>query len=189
MKDQTIGFAVTGSFCTFSKILPQMERLAQANRVVPIFSRAVAETDTRFYKAADFYQDVLRVTGRAPIASVVDAEPIGPSRLLDIMLIAPCTGNSLAKLAHAITDTPVLMAAKAHVRNNRPLVIAVSTNDALSGSAKNIGMLLNCRNIFFVPMRQDDPVKKERSVVADYEKIGEALDAALAGKQLQPIFH
>ncbi|MCL2797311.1 MAG: dipicolinate synthase subunit B [Firmicutes bacterium] len=188
MKEKKIGFAVTGSYCTFSRILPQMERLSIENEVIPIFSYAVAEADTRFYKAADFFEDVMRITGKRPITSIVDAEPIGPERLLDVLIIAPCTGNTLSKLANAITDTPVLMAAKAHIRNDRPVVIAVSTNDALSGSAKNIGALLNYRNVFFVPMRQDDPFTKERSMVADYSKVYETLEAALEGRQLQPIF-
>ena len=188
MKGKTIGFAVTGSYCTFSKILPQMERLAKENSVMPIFSFNVAATDTRFYKAVDFYQDVQKITNSIPITSIVDAEPIGPKRLLDVMVIAPCTGNTLAKLANSITDTPVLMAAKAHIRNDRPVVIAVSSNDALSGSAKNIGALLNYRNVYFVPMAQDDPEKKERSLVAEFSKIYDACEMALNGKQLQPIY-
>jgi dipicolinate synthase subunit B len=188
MQDKRIGFAVTGSYCTFDKILPQMKKLAERNAVTPIFSHAVATTDTRFYKAADFYRDVHEICGRKPITAIVDAEPIGPGRLLDILVVAPCTGNTLAKLAASITDTPVLMAAKAHLRNDRPVVLAVSTNDALGGAAKNIGALLNYRNVYFVPMAQDDPVKKERSVVADYARLCEACEAALEGKQLQPIF-
>ncbi len=188
MKNKNIGFAVTGSYCTFEKVLPQMKKLAENNNVIPIFSFNVANTDTRFGKAADFNADVTRICGRAPITTIVEAEPIGPGRLLDVLAIAPCTGNSLAKLAHSITDTPVLMAAKAHLRNDRPVVIAVSTNDALSGAAKNIGALLNYRNIYFVPMWQDDPVKKERSAVADYEKLYETCEAALKGRQLQPVY-
>ncbi|MCL2062098.1 MAG: dipicolinate synthase subunit B [Firmicutes bacterium] len=187
MKGKTIGFGITGSYCTFATILPQISKLVKDNTVIPIFSASVANTDTRFYSAADFFQDVMRLTGRAPITSIVDAEPIGPSKILDVMVIAPCTGNSLAKLANSITDTPVLMAAKAHIRNDRPLVLGVSTNDALSGSAKNIGALLNYRNVFFIPMAQDDPAKKTRSVVADFSKTFDACEAALRGKQLQPV--
>jgi dipicolinate synthase subunit B len=188
LKDKTIGFAITGSHCTYSRILPEIKKLSLDNEVIPIFSYAVSETNTRFFDAQEFYQTVMRLTGRAPITTILDAEPIGPKRMLDILIIAPCTGNTLAKLANSITDTPVLMAAKAHIRNDCPLVISVSTNDALSGSAKNIGMLLNYKNIFFVPMKQDDPVKKERSIVADCGLIYETIVMALNGKQLQPIY-
>ena len=187
MKGKNIGFAITGSYCTFGAILPQIKRLTKENNVIPIFSYSVKE-DTRFYKAADFAVQVERITGRVPIKTIVDAEPIGPNKMLDVLIVAPCTGNTLAKLANSITDTPVVMAAKAHIRNDRPLLLAVSTNDALSGAAKNIGALLNYRNVFFVPMRQDDAVKKERSVVADFSKIYEAAELALSGKQIQPVY-
>jgi len=188
MRGKKIGFAITGSFCTFATILPQMELLAKDNQVIPIFSFNVASSDTRFYKAVDFSADVTRITGRAPITTMQAAEPIGPEKLLDVLVISPCTGNTLAKLANSITDTPVLMAAKAHIRNDRPLVVGISTNDALSGAAKNMGALLNYRNVFFVPMRQDNPVSKERSVVADFTLVKKTCIAALKGKQLQPIF-
>lgn len=188
MKDKNIGFAVTGSFCTFRDVLPEAERLAKENKVIPILSYNAAKTDTRFYKAAEFREDLEAVTGNAAITDIAGAEPIGPKRLLDVLVIAPCTGNTLAKLAGAITDTPVLMAAKAHLRNGRPVVIAVSTNDALAGSAKNIGQLLGMRHIYFVPMAQDDCEKKERSVVADFRRIYETCEAALEGRQLQPIY-
>ena len=187
MKNKNIGFAITGSYCTFSLILKQLELFAKDNNVYPIFSYSVLE-DTRFFKADDFLKQVEKICGRKVIKSIVDAEPIGPQKKLNALVIAPCTGNTLAKLAHSITDTPVTMAAKAHIRNNKPLVLGVSTNDALSGAAKNIGMLLNYKNIFFVPMRQDDPINKERSVVADFSRTFDACSMALDNKQLQPIY-
>jgi len=187
MKSKSIGFGITGSYCTFKHILSVLQQLSKENTVVPIFSYSVG-VDTRFYKAKDFERDVTRICGNVPIKSIVDAEPIGPQNKLDVMIIAPCTGNTLAKLANSITDTPVMMAAKAHIRNNRPLVLGVSTNDALSGSAKNIGHLLNCKNIYFVPMAQDDCVKKERSIVADFARVYQTAEAALQGRQLQPIY-
>ncbi|MDR0426638.1 MAG: dipicolinate synthase subunit B [Clostridiales bacterium] len=188
MKDKTIGFAITGSFCTFRKILTQVEALSKENTVIPILSYNAASTDTRFYEAAAFKSALTDITGNAPLMSIVDTEPIGPKKLLDILIIAPCTGNTLAKLANAITDTPVLMAAKAHMRNGRPVVVGVSTNDALSGSAKNIGILMTFRNIYFVPMSQDDCVKKERSIVADFDLVHQTADKALENKQFQPIY-
>jgi len=187
MKNKRIGFAITGSYCTFNKALEQMAILAKNNEVFPIFSYSIKE-DTRFYSSDDFYDSVIDITGKKPIDTIVLAEPIGPNKSLDVLVIAPCTGNTLAKLANSITDTPVLMAAKAHIRNDRPLVLAVSTNDALSGSAKNIGNLLNLRNIFFVPMSQDDPINKARSIVADFNLIENVLESALNGRQLQPIY-
>ena len=188
MTNKKIGFAITGSYCTFNSALKQMEKLVKGgNRVFPIFSYSIKE-DTRFFKAKDFYNQVVEITGNIPIDSIVTAEPIGPTKAFDVLVIAPCTGNTLAKLANSITDTPVLMAAKAHIRNDSPLVLAVSTNDALSGSAKNIGSLLNLRNIFFVPMGQDDPQAKTRSIVANFDMIELALENALQGKQVQPIY-
>jgi len=187
MKGKNIGFAMTGSYCTFLQILQVLKKLSKDNNIIPIFSPSVL-LDTRFFKAKDFAAQVEKITKRVPITSIVDAEPIGPNKLLDLLIIAPCTGNSLSKLANSITDTSVLMAAKAHIRNNRPLVLAVSTNDALSGSAKNIGHLLNYKNIYFVPMGQDDAIKKERSVLADFSLIPQTAQAALEGKQLQPIY-
>jgi len=183
-----IGFALTGSYCTFDQVLPIIENLSKENEVTSILSYAVSQTDTRYYEAEKLKKDLLYLTKHPPITTIVGAEPIGPQKLLDIMVIAPCTGNTLAKLANSITDTPVLMAAKAHLRNDRPLLIAVSSNDALAGSAKNIGALLNYRNIFFVPFKQDDADKKPRSMVADFSKIPLACFMALEGKQLQPIY-
>ena len=187
MRNIRIGLGITGSFCTFGELLPYAEQLAKDNTVTPVLSFNAAGMDTRFYKAADFKRDLVRITGGAVIETIVDAEPVGPKKLFDLFVIAPCTGNTLAKLAAGITDTPVLMAAKAHLRNGRPALLAVSTNDALSGGAKNIGALLNYRNIYFVPMRQDDCVKKERSVTADLSKLYAACEGALAGVQVQPI--
>lgn len=188
MNNKNIGFAITGSFCTLTKIIKCIKDIVgSGNLVTPIFSYSVAQTDSRFITAAEFKKQVVEITGREPITSIVDAEPIGPDNKLDAMVIAPCTGNSLAKLNHGIIDTPVLMAAKAHLRNNKPVVIAISTNDGLSGNAKNLGELLNKRNIFFVPFKQDDCVKKSRSLMADFNMLIPAVEAALEGKQIQPI--
>lgn len=188
MNNKNIGFAITGSFCTFKKLLPFLKALKEKYaEITPIFSNAVAENDTRFYKAADFYQDVLDITGKHPIKTIVDAEPIGPKGLLDLLIIAPCTGNTLAKLNNAITDTPVLMATKAHLRNDKPVLIAVSTNDGLSANARNIGELLVKKNVYFVPFAQDNHITKKFSLVADFDLLLKATEAALKGEQLQPI--
>jgi dipicolinate synthase subunit B len=184
----TVGFAITGSFCTFSKAMAQMRMLVDAGfNVVPIMSKISYETDTRFGRAEYFRDTAIEITGRDIIHTIEEAEPIGPKSLLDIMVIAPATGNTIAKIANGINDTPVTMAVKAHLRNQKPLVVAVSTNDALSASAQNIGRLMNVKNIYFVPMRQDDVVKKPASLVADFEMILPAVNAALKGEQLQPI--
>jgi len=188
MKNKSIGFAVTGSFCTFGTVIPVITELAKENNVIPILSYSASKTDTRFYKSKDFIRDLKDITKNNPITNIVGAEPIGPKKLFDAVVIAPATGNTLAKLAASITDTPVLMAAKAHLRNNRPLLIAVSSNDALSGNAKNIGALMSVRNIFFVPMSQDDPVNKDRSLIADFSLLIPALEKALELKQIQPIY-
>ncbi len=187
MEDITLGFALCGSYCTYERVLGVLEKLTKEYNVIPIMSEKSAITDTRFGTAQSFIERITAMCRRAPITTIPDAEPIGPKKMLDILVIAPCTGNTLAKLAMGITDSSVTMAAKAHLRNDRPLVIAVSTNDALSGSAKNIGSLLNQRNVYFVPMCQDDPVKKPRSIVADMEKIPDTVRYALEGKQIQPI--
>ena len=153
MTGKTIGFGVTGSFCTFSQIIPVMKKLAQNNQVIPVLSNMAYDTDTRFYRAEDFREEVRQACGSEIIHTIVEAEPIGPQKLFDIMVIAPCTGNTLAKLCAGVTDTPVLMAAKAHIRNDRPLAIAVSTNDALGAAARNIGELMNRRNVYFAPFQ------------------------------------
>ena len=187
MTEQNIGFGVTGSFCTFSQILPVMERLAKCNQVFPVLSDMAYGTDTRFYKAEDFRSEVRRLCGNEIIHTIVDAEPIGPRKMFDAMVIAPCTGNTLAKLACGITDTPVLMAAKAHIRNDRPLIIAVSTNGALGAAAQNIGALRNRRNVYFVPFRQENYEKKPRSMVARMGLIEQTIELASKGQQIQPL--
>ena len=187
MTGKTIGFGVTGSFCTFSQIIPVMKKLAQNNQVIPVLSNMAYDTDTRFYRAEDFREEVRQACGSEIIHTIVEAEPIGPQKLFDIMVIAPCTGNTLAKLCAGVTDTPVLMAAKAHIRNDRPLAIAVSTNDALGAAARNIGELMIRRNVYFSPFQQDDHEKKPRSMVACMDLIENALDWALKGVQIQPM--
>ena len=188
LKGVRIGFCVTGSFCTFDKVLEQLKRIIdEGAEVQPIFSYSVASTDTRYTTAADFRRKVEQITGKKVIDNIVGAEPIGPQKQFDIVVIAPCTGNSLAKLANGITDTPVLMAAKAHLRNQRPVVIAVSTNDALGNNAKNLGQLKNVKNIYLVPFYQDDPVAKTNSMVADMDRIIDTVLLALEGKQIQPV--
>ena len=183
-----IGFAVTGSFCTFAQILPQVKALVDAGAAVtPILSYNASRLNTRFFRAEDFKRVLTEITGHDIIDDLPRAEPIGPKKLLDLVIIAPCTGNTLAKLALGITDTPVLLAAKAHLRNAGPVLIAVSTNDALAANAKNLGLLLNTRNLYFVPYRQDDSVKKCASIVADMTLIPEAAALALEGRQMQPV--
>lgn len=188
LKGKRIGFAMTGSFCTFEKALAQAQRLADTGcEITPIMSETAYTTDTRFGTAAGFSQRLADTAGRSVLASIHQTEPIGPKRLLDLLVILPCTGNTLAKLSTGVTDTAVTMAAKAHLRNERPLLIGVSTNDGLGNAAKNIGNLLNCKNIFFIPFTQDDPIKKTRSLVADFDRLIPAAEAALDNIQLQPI--
>ncbi len=183
-----LGYGICGSFCTFSKALKEIEILKNLGYdVYPIFSEFAYNTDTRFYNASDFISKVEIICDKKSIHTIRDAEPIGPQKLLDIMVIAPCTGNTLSKLALGITDSCITMASKAHLRNSKPLVIGVSTNDALSTSAKNIGVLLNRKNVFFVPFGQDDSEKKPRSMVCDFTLIPETVEYALKGKQIQPI--
>ncbi len=183
-----VGFAVTGSFCTMAKAIEQVEQLVRAGvNVIPVMSEMAASTDTRFGSAEFFRAQLSDLTGNEIICTIKDAEPIGPKKLLDALIIAPCTGNTLSKLAAGITDSAVTMAAKAHLRNGRPLLIAISTNDALGASYRNIGQLQNSKNIFFVPYGQDDPIKKQTSMIADFSMIQPALEAAISGIQLQPI--
>lgn len=182
-----IGFAACGSFCTLSRAIRQMELLSKEQALVPIVSPAVATTDTRFGKAADLLALMESISGRKPITTIAEAEPLGPALPLEALIIAPCTGNTLAKLAGGITDTSVTMAAKAHLRNGRPLIIALASNDALSANLRNIGTLLERKNIYFVPLGQDDPISKPHSMVCDFSRIPETLTAALHGRQLQPI--
>lgn len=182
-----IGFALCGSFCTYAEVFPVLERLAKAHRVTPIFSQTAYSIDSRFGKAGDWVEKAKTICGKAPLHTIAQVEPIGPKKLLDALIIAPCTGNTLAKLAHSIADSSVTMAAKSHLRNGRPVIVAVSTNDGLAGAAENIGRLLARRNYYFVPFRQDDPVKKPTSLVADFQKLPETLEQALHGKQIQPL--
>ena len=183
-----LGFALCGSFCTFKRVLPVIEKLVSDGfDVYPIMSFTAYDTDTRFGAASDFIAQIESITGKKIIHSIRDAEPIGPKKLLDIIVVAPCTGNTLAKLSLGIADTPVTLAVKAHLRNCRPVVIAVSTNDALSGHAKSIGALMNMKNISFVPFVQDDSSEKPSSLVAVMEKIPETVVSALAGDQIQPL--
>ena len=182
-----IGFALCGSFCTYSKVFPVMEALSKDYSLVPIFSEVSYGTDTRFGKARDFLSRAEQICSCPPLHTIQEAEPIGPKKLLDALVIAPCTGNTLAKLAHGIADGPVTMAAKSHLRNGRPLIIAVSTNDALGAAAENIGRLLARKHFYFVPFGQDAPGQKPTSMVADFQKLPETISLALEGKQLQPI--
>ena len=188
MEETRVGFALTGSFCTLDNALRAMEETAASYpNILPILSETTAATDTRFGRAEAFRQRAETACGRRAMTSIPEVEPIGPKGLLDVLVIAPCTGNTLAKLAAGIADTAVTMAAKAHLRNGRPVVLAVSTNDGLSGSAENIARLLNRKHFYFVPFRQDDPVKKPRSLQADFSLLEETVRAALQGRQLQPI--
>ena len=183
----TIGFAMCGSFCTYDQVFPVMEELARNNQIIPIFSFTSCSTDSRFGTAEEHLNRAREICGRSPLRTIEGTEPIGPKKLLDALIIAPCTGNTLAKLAHSIADTPVTMAAKSHLRNGRPVILAVSTNDALAGAAENIGKLLARKHYYFVPFRQDDPEKKPTSMVADFSKIPPTLDAAMKGIQIQPV--
>ena len=182
-----IGFAFCGSFCTYAQVFPVLEALSKYHRVIPIFSAASASTDSRFGLAKDFMARAGSICGVPPWTTLEEVEPIGPKGLLDLLVIAPCTGNTLAKLAHSVADGPVTMAAKSQLRNCRPILLAVSTNDALAGAAENIGRLLPRRHYYFVPFRQDNWVKKPTSMVADFSLIPAAVEAALEGRQLQPI--
>ena len=182
-----IGFAMCGSFCTYEKVFPVMEELAKTHRIIPIFSFASATTDSRFGTATEHLEQARKICGRSPLRTIEGVEPIGPKKLVDALIVAPCTGNTLAKLAHSIADTPVTMAAKSHLRNGRPVIIAISTNDGLAGAAENIGKLLSRKNYYFVPFGQDDPQQKPASLVADFAKIPQTLESALEGKQVQPI--
>jgi dipicolinate synthase subunit B len=183
-----VGFALTGSFCTFARVLPVAEALtAQGCELLPIMSETAYGTDTRFGVAATWRELLTAISGQEIIHTIAGAEPIGPRKLLDVLVVAPCTGNTLAKLACGITDTAVTMACKAHLRNGRPILLAPSTNDGLSAAAVNIGSLMARRNVFFVPYGQDDPGHKPASLVSVMERIPDALYAALEGRQLQPM--
>ncbi len=189
MEKETVGFALCGSFCTFKKVIPQMKKLVdEGYKVIPIMSHTAYNTDTRFGKAKEFNDEIEKICKEEIIHTITGAEPIGPKELLDVLVIAPCTGNTLGKLANGISDTSVTLATKAHLRNQRPVIIAVSTNDALGASAKNIGLLMNSKNIYFVPMEQDDYINKPNSIVADFKYIPDTVREVLATKiQPQPI--
>lgn len=184
-----IGFAVCGSFCTFTQAFEQARRLVELGcEVTPIMSFAAYSLDTRFGTAQQNAAKLYEITGKTVLHDIPTTEPIGPKRMFDALVVAPCTGNTLAKLAAGIVDTPVCMAVKSHLRGARPVIIAAATNDALAGAAKNIGILRNYKHFYFVPLRQDDPAVKPNSLVADFEKIPAAILEAVEGKQLQPVF-
>ena len=183
----TVGFALCGSFCTFADVFPVMEAVAKQHEVIPIFSETAYSTNTRFGTATAHIQKAAEICGAMPLHTIAQVEPIGPKKMLDALIIAPCTGNTLAKLAHSIADSSVTMAAKSHLRNGRPILLAISTNDALAGAAENIGKLLARKHYYFVPFGQDNATGKPTSIVADFTKIPPALDAALEGRQIQPI--
>ncbi len=187
MKEHTVGLAICGSFCTHKALLSLLPILCERYRVIPIFSEAVQTTSTRFGRAEDFCKTVEALCGEPAIRSIVEAETIGPAKLFDLLAIAPCTGNTLAKLAHGIIDATVPMAAKAHLRNARPLVIALASNDALAQGLSNLAALTVRKNCYFVPFGQDDPIHKPTSLIADLTKLPETIEEALSGRQLQPM--
>ena len=187
-EDLKIGFILTGSFCTFNKVIPVIKELKEMGAdILPIMSYNAYNLDTKFGKASDFINEIELITEKKTIHTIQGAGPIGPKGLTDIMIIAPCTGNTIAKLANDIIDTPATMAAKSHLRNNKPLVIAISTNNGLSGNAENIGKLLNRKNYYFVPFKQDNPITKPRSLVFDFSYIPKTIEYALKGEQISPI--
>lgn len=183
----TIGFALCGSYCTYDRVFPVIEALSKENKVIPILSEAAYATDSRFGTAEHWKRKLEEICGCPPLHLISQVEPIGPKGLLDILVIAPCTGNTLAKLAHSIADGPVTMAAKSHLRNGRPVLVAISTNDGLAGAGENIGRLLARKHYYFVPFGQDDPLKKPASLIADFARIPQAMEGALAGQQIQPM--
>lgn len=188
IKGKNIGIAFTGSFCTYKKAFIQLKKLVELNcNVFTIFSERSAAIESRFGKGPSFIKDAYELTGNEPILTIEKAEPIGPKAYLDALIILPCTGNTAAKLCNGIIDSPVLMAAKAHIRNEKPLILAISTNDGLGINMKNIGMLMNMKNIYFVPFGQDDPEKKPNSLVAHTELVTETIEYALDRKQIQPV--
>ena len=188
LNGKKIGIAFTGSFCTYKRIFEELEKLVNEGAdVYTIFSNASQTIDSRFGKAEDFMEKATELTGKKPILTIAEAEPIGPKGYLDALVIFPCTGNTTAKLANGITDSPVLMAAKAHLRNEKPLILSISTNDALGMNMKNIGILLNAKNVYFIPFGQDDYVKKPNSLIAHTDMLIPSIEAALEGKQVQPI--
>jgi dipicolinate synthase subunit B len=188
LKGKTIGVALTGSFCTYEKVFIEIQKLVEEGALVQtIFSDAAGSINSRFGRAETFVEQAEEMTGVKPMMTISEAEPIGPGNLLDILVLLPCTGNTIAKLANGITDTPALMAAKAHLRNDKPLLISISTNDALGMNMKNIGLLMNAKNVYFVPFGQDNPQKKPNSMIAHTELLIPSLEAAIEGRQYQPV--
>lgn len=188
LRGKKIGFAITGSPCNFSKVFPEIEKLAKEGAdIYPILSEAAATFDTRFGKADEWKEKFKNIAGKELIETIVEAEPVGPELNLDILVVVPCTGNTAGKLANGITDTPVTMAVKAHLRNNKPVVLAIATNDGLGASAKNIGLLINMKNIYFVPFGQDNPEWKPKSLVAKFHELKSTIEEALVGNQIQPV--
>lgn len=189
MSKTCIGYALCGSFCTFSKAIREMRNLVDMGyEVLPIMSVNASTTDTRFGKAKDFIEEIEEITGKKIIDKITSAEPIGPKKMCDLILVSPCTGNTLGKISMGITDTPVTMAVKSHLRILRPVLLCVATNDGLGASAQNIGRLLNTKNIYFVPLSQDDPKSKPNSLVSHFELIPQCVEYALKKEQLQPVF-
>ena len=189
MEQMSVGFALSGSFCTFDRVMKQIRELADRGMdVTPILSFNAAGMDTRFGRAKEWKEQLREITGKEPLTTLTEVEPIGPKGLLDILVVAPCTGTTLARLANGLSDTPVSLAVKSHLRRSRPVVLAVSTNDALGASMRNIALLKNTKHIYFVPMSQDDPANKPNSLVADFTKIQDTINAALSGVQIQPLF-
>lgn len=184
---KTVGFAMTGSYCTFAKVLDEAEHLTEKYNLIPILSNNCLNTDTRFGKAEYFVDMLEKICGNAAVKSIKEAEPIGPKKLLDALVVAPCTGNTIAKIANGIADTTVTLAVKSQLRNNRPIVIAVSTNDGLGANAVNIGKLFARKNIFMVPFGQDDCINKENSLISDFGLISSTLEKAFKGQQIQPV--
>lgn len=187
MNKLKIGIALCGSYCTYDKVMKAIKNLSEIYDIVPIMSENSASTDSRFGKAEEFKAMLREYSGKEIIQTIYDAEPIGPKGILDVLVIAPCTGNTVAKIAHGITDSSVTMAAKAQLRNERPVIIAISTNDGLAANAVNIGTLLNRKNMYFVPFSQDNPKKKPTSLVADFDMIHDTIQEAVNGRQIQPI--
>lgn len=188
LRDKKIGYAITGSHCTLAKSIPALEEISSSGaEVIPIIAESVFNNDTKFGKAEMWIKRIREITNKSVIDSIVKAEPIGPEKLLDLLIIAPCTGNTMAKIANGIIDETVVMAAKAHLRNELPLLIALATNDGLGLNAKNLGILLNTKNVFFTPFGQDNPVEKKNSLVARFDLIKKAAEYALDNKQIQPV--
>lgn len=188
LRGKKIGFALTGSSCNFKDIFIEIENIAKKGAdIYPIISHSVDTFDTRFGTAEEWKNRLRKITGREPISTIVDAEPVGPKLNLDVIVVAPCTGNTIAKLANGITDTPVTMACKAHLRNQRPLILAIATNDGLGANGKNIGLIMNTKHIYLVPFGQDNPNNKPNSLIAKFEYIEKTIEAAILGRQIQPV--